>query len=49
MCTIKYLEYSAAPEVEYLDMNWKKQNLKLDGWIAQICQHELDHWEGILI
>ncbi len=26
-----------------------KQNLKLDGWIAQICQHELDHWEGILI
>lgn len=36
-------------EVEYLDMNWKKQNLKLDGWIAQICQHELDHWEGILI
>ena len=36
-------------EVEYLDMNWKKQNLKLDGWIAQICQHELDHLEGILI
>ena len=36
-------------EVEYLDMNWKKQNLKLDGWTAQICQHELDHWEGILI
>lgn len=26
-----------------------KQNLKLDGWIAQICQHELDHLEGILI
>ncbi|HFD3612123.1 MAG: peptide deformylase [Enterococcus sp.] len=23
--------------------------MKLDGWIAQICQHELDHWEGILI
>ena len=36
-------------EVEYLDMNWKKQNLKLDGWTAQICQHELDHLEGILI
>ena len=29
-------------EVEYLDMNWKKQNLKLDGWTAQICQHELE-------
>lgn len=36
-------------EVEYLDMNWKKQNLKLDGWTAQICQHELDHLEGLLI
>ncbi len=36
-------------EVEYLDMNWKKQNLKLNGWTAQICQHELDHLEGILI
>ena len=36
-------------EVEYLDMNWKKQKWKLDGWIAQICQQELDHLEGILI
>ena len=36
-------------EVEYLDMNWKKQSLKLEGWTAQICQHELDHLEGILI
>lgn len=36
-------------QVEYLDMNWKKQKLKLDGWTAQICQHELDHLEGILI
>lgn len=36
-------------EVEYLDMNWKKQSVKLEGWTAQICQHELDHLEGILI
>lgn len=36
-------------EVEYLDMNWKKQRVKLSGWTAQICQHELDHLEGILI
>lgn len=36
-------------EVEYYDMNWKKQHLKLSGWSAQICQHELDHLEGILI
>ena len=36
-------------EVEYYDMNWKKQRQKLKGWPAQICQHELDHLEGILI
>ena len=36
-------------EIEYYDMNWKKQRQKLSGWTAQICQHELDHLEGILI
>ena len=36
-------------EVEYYDMNWKKQRQKLNGWTAQICQHELDHLEGIII
>ena len=36
-------------EVEYYDMDWKKQKMKLSGWPAQICQHEMDHLEGILI
>ena len=36
-------------EVEYLDQNWKKQKMVLSGWPAQICQHEMDHLEGILI
>ena len=36
-------------EVEYYDMNWTKQRQKLSGWQGQICQHELDHLEGILI
>ena len=36
-------------EIEYYDMNWKKQRQKLSGRPAQICQHELDHLEGILI
>lgn len=36
-------------EVEYLDMNWKKQRQKLSDWTAQISQHELDHLEGIII
>ena len=36
-------------EVEYLDENWKKQSIKLSGWPAQICQHEIDHLNGIVI
>lgn len=35
--------------VEFYDMRWKKQQMKLSGWPAQICQHEMDHLEGILI
>lgn len=35
--------------VEYYDMQWKKQVLKLSGWTAQICQHEVDHLSGIII
>ena len=36
-------------EIEYYDWNWKKQRQKFAGWPAQICQHEMDHLEGILI
>ncbi len=36
-------------EVEYQDLNWHKQKIKLSGYPAQICQHELDHLEGIII
>ena len=36
-------------EVEYMDMNWKKQKMKLSGWTAQICQHEVDHLTGRII
>jgi peptide deformylase len=36
-------------EVEYYDFAWKKQRLKLRGWTAQICQHELDHLAGRII
>ena len=35
--------------VEYYDMQWKKQTMKLSGWTAQICQHEVDHLSGIII
>ena len=36
-------------EVEYLDFAWKKQRMKLNGWTAQICQHEVDHLSGRII
>lgn len=36
-------------EVEYQDMNWKKQRQKYTGWIAQIIQHEVDHCNGVVI
>lgn len=36
-------------EVDYLDINFKKQHGKYSGWIAQIIQHELDHVSGKVI
>ena len=36
-------------EVEYYDFSWKKQRMKLSGWTAQICQHEVDHLAGRII
>ena len=35
-------------EVEYLDYNGNKQNLKAEGLLATCIQHEIDHLEGIL-
>ena len=36
-------------EVEYEDINFKKQIQKFNGFPAQIVQHEMDHLEGIII
>lgn len=35
--------------VRFLDKDWQEQTLTLTDFPAQICQHELDHLEGILI
>lgn len=35
--------------VRFKDRNWQEQTLTLTGFPAQICQHELDHLEGIII
>lgn len=36
-------------EVEYYDMKFKKKHKLFKGFEAQIIQHEMDHFEGILI
>lgn len=36
-------------EVEYLDRNFKKHKQTFTGFTAQIIQHEVDHFEGIII
>lgn len=36
-------------EVEYEDINFKKQRQKFSGFTAQIIQHEMDHLEGVII
>ena len=36
-------------EVEYLDINFKKHKQMFTGFTAQIIQHEVDHFEGIII
>lgn len=36
-------------EVEYQDVNFKKQKQKFSGYIAQIICHECDHLDGIVI
>ena len=35
--------------VSYRDSKWQEQTITLTGFPAQICQHELDHLEGIII
>lgn len=35
--------------VRFRDDNWQEQTLTLTDFPAQICQHELDHLEGIII
>ena len=35
--------------VEYLDINFKKKKQTFNNFEAQIIQHEIDHFDGILI
>lgn len=34
--------------IKYLDMDWKEQEISLEGDLAELLQHEYDHLDGIL-
>jgi peptide deformylase len=36
-------------KVEYRDDNWQKRSLYLEGKLATLMQHEVEHLQGILI
>ena len=36
-------------KVEYRDVNWQKRSLYLEGKLATLMQHEVDHLKGIVI
>jgi peptide deformylase len=36
-------------KVEYRDMNWQKRSMYLEGKLAALLQHEVDHLKGLLI
>jgi peptide deformylase len=41
------VERSVEITVAYQDLNGDEQQLKCDGWLARIVQHEIDHLEGV--
>lgn len=34
--------------IKYLDMDWKEQEMSLEGDLTELLQHEYDHLDGIL-
>lgn len=38
-----------AIELEYTDLNGETLRLKVEGWLARVFQHEIDHLDGKLI
>jgi peptide deformylase len=39
----------AAVELEYVDRHGQQNRLRVEGWLARVFQHEIDHLDGILI
>jgi peptide deformylase len=34
--------------IEYLDLDWRKQSMDIEGDLSELLQHELDHLDGVL-
>lgn len=34
--------------IDYMDMNWEKCHMELEGDLSELIQHEFDHLDGIL-
>jgi peptide deformylase len=42
------VERSLKISIAYQDLDGKPQELRAEGWLARIIQHEMDHLEGVL-
>ncbi|HJD57071.1 MAG TPA: peptide deformylase [Rickettsia endosymbiont of Sericostoma sp.] len=40
---------SESISIRFLDYNNRQQELKADGWLARVIQHEMDHLDGKLL
>ena len=43
-----YVERPSKIRVDYLDEEARPQHLEAEGFLATVCQHELDHLDGVL-
>jgi peptide deformylase len=44
---VKVLRFKSC-QTEYLDLNWNKVSMNLEGDLSELFQHEYDHLDGIL-
>jgi len=43
-----YVERPSRVQVDYLDENAEPRQVEAEGFLATVCQHELDHLDGVL-
>ncbi len=43
------VERHTAVELEYTDLRGERKRVQVEGWLARVFQHEIDHLDGVLI